>query len=817
MSDKLPVYSQMNKGKHKSYKHRKPFWNKDLELMYSHVADIEKEFRKCKSRTRKRDLRFDLKHARSMFDKAYRKEERKFKRNQVIELENFCIADPKQFWDKLKQLGPKRKQGIPMEVYDDAGNIVCDKEQVLDKWCSEFEKLYNRENETNDPDWDRYIAHSIEMAEQRMLDPLYDQNKVLNRIITLEEIDKVVKKAKNKKNPGIDLLPNEVLKNTNLRRVLKDLFQICLDTGKIPSEWYKAMIKPLPKSKENDPRVPLNYRGISLLSCCLKLFTSIIDKRLTQFFDEQDEICDEQNGFRGDRSCTDHVFTLYSIVNQRLSNNQCTFATFIDFSKAFDGINRDLLMYKLIHCGVDGNMYFLLKSLYAKTEACVNLNNHNTAWFRTRSGVLQGDSLSPTLFSAFINDLTMGLKDLNLGVQVKNTQIPILLYADDVVILANDQKEMQVMLNFVDSWCERWKMSVNMSKTKLMHFRKKNVNRCIDQVYLGRSSVDYTDSYKYLGVYFGEFLEFDLHCKILSDSGTRALGAVIGKLRKLDNMSYESYTKCVESSVYPVVEYGAEVWGGMKDSSTDKIQLKAIRSYLGVHKFAPTLAILGDMGWTPSCIRRKICMLRYWNRLICLEDDRITKKIFCADYENNGKWCKVIKAIFRELECLDIYNQKHKCDLQWCEEKLLEKFATKWKTDIKNKPKLRTYVKLKQSYGTELYAKMNLTRPQRSILAQLRCGILPLYIETGRYTNIKLENRICIFCDDNKIENELHFTMNCSLYKDLRSTFFNNINMDFTYSLADNFKTLCIEHPRKLSKFVLSIWQARKDKLYTKR
>ena len=263
------------------------------------------------------------------------------------------------------------------------------------------------------------------------------------------------------------------------------LFQLCLDTGKIPSDWYKAIIKPLTKSKENDPRIPLNYRGISLLSCCLKLFTALIDKRLTQFLDSNEEISDEQNGFRKDRSCTDHVFTLHSIISQRLDQKLSTFATFIDFSKAFDGIDRDLLMYKLIHCGVDGNMYFLLKSLYAQTQACVSVNGINTEWFRTKTGVLQGDSLSPTLFSIFINDLTVGLKDLGVGIKIGNTQIPILLYADDVVILANDQREMQTMLNFINRWCEKWKMSVNMTKTKLMHFRKKTVNRCIDQVYLG--------------------------------------------------------------------------------------------------------------------------------------------------------------------------------------------------------------------------------------------------------------------------------------------------------------------------------------------
>ena len=143
--------------------------------------------------------------------------------------------------------------------------------------------------------------------------------------------------------------------------------------------------------------------------------------------------------------------------------------------------------------------------------------------------------------------------------KVNDTKLPILLYADDVVILANDEKETQIMLNHVNKWCDRWKMSVNMSKTKIMHFRAKNVNRCIDQIKLGSKVVEYTECYKYLGVYFNEFLEFDQHCKILTDSGTRALGAVIGKARKLENFGYKTFTKCIESSVYPVIEYGAEI------------------------------------------------------------------------------------------------------------------------------------------------------------------------------------------------------------------------------------------------------------------
>ena len=79
------------------------------------------------------------------------------------------------------------------------------------------------------------------------------------------------------------------------------------------------------------------------------------------------------------------------------------------------------------------------------------------------------------------------------------------------------------------------------------------------------------------------FLDFEDHCKVLTESGTRALGAVIAKLRIDENLMYATYTKCIDSSVYPVVEYGSEVWGYVTNSCTDQVQLKAIRAYSGVN------------------------------------------------------------------------------------------------------------------------------------------------------------------------------------------------------------------------------------------
>ena len=75
-------------------------------------------------------------------------------------------------------------------------------------------------------------------------------------------------------------------------------------------------------------------------------------------------------------------------------------------------------------------------------------------------------------------------------------------------------------------------------------------------------------------------------------------------------MWFNTYTKCYESSICPILDYGAEVWGFTRAPNVDQVQEKAIRVFLGVHRFATTLAINGDMGWVPSAVRRKLAILR---------------------------------------------------------------------------------------------------------------------------------------------------------------------------------------------------------------
>ena len=165
--------------------------------------------------------------------------------------------------------------------------------------------------------------------------------------------------------------------------------------------WKKAIIAPIPKSKSGFNCDPLKYRGISLISTLGKAFSSFINNRIVKYYNLLDLICEEQNGFRAKRSCTDHIFNLNSIIRSRLLVNKSLFVAFVDMEKCFDSINRNLLLYRLLEFNIDG-IYFCIKSMYEENKACIRLSPViTTDWFNVTTGVCQEDPLSPTLFNLF--------------------------------------------------------------------------------------------------------------------------------------------------------------------------------------------------------------------------------------------------------------------------------------------------------------------------------------------------------------------------------------------------------------------------------
>ena len=167
-------------------------------------------------------------------------------------------------------------------------------------------------------------------------------------------------------------------------------------------------------------------------------------------------------------------------------------------------------MLQILNKNIDGNFYWSLKSLYAQTTSCLKINGEMTQFFNIPNGVRQGDPLSPTLFSIFIDSLISELKSLNLGIDINDLILTVLAYADDLVIITDSESKMQELLNALTQtqWCYRWRLSINNTKSGVVHFRCNRVRRTEFKFQLAGTDVEVVSEYKYLGVVLDEHLTY---------------------------------------------------------------------------------------------------------------------------------------------------------------------------------------------------------------------------------------------------------------------------------------------------------------------
>ena len=530
----LSCFSLTGKSK-KQFKYHKPYWNHNLTMKWKEMRNFEKSFQKYKGRgTYKIKIRNDYKLKQREFNKLLRKTERQYCRNLSNDINISRVSNPKQFWDYISKLGPRKNRKVSEKVYinGESGQTIDNIPTLLNKWENAFNKLYSNNVDSIDNIVDNHDNSLNEGVDKcNISSSKLDENNYLNKPILLSEVEEVVKSLKNNKAAGFDGIQNETLKNKDVIEVLHKLFQYIFESGCIPSIWKRAIISPIPKSSLKDPHVQLNYRGINLLFVIGKTFTALLNKRIVTYLEENKILCEEQNGFRPGRSCEEHIFTLTSIIRNRIGMGQNTYVAFIDFQKAFDWVNRKKLINKLFKYGLQGKILTSIKNLYTKTNAQVKINEYLTGIFETSSGVRQGDNMSPVLFNIFINDLIKEINHLKQGVKIDAKDISILAYADDIVLIAPEPENLQNMLDSFYNWCKKFSLHINVEKSQILHFRNKKSARTDFQFIIGNLLLEKVYKYKYLGLVLDEHLSYSNIADILCNSATRALGALNSKTR----------------------------------------------------------------------------------------------------------------------------------------------------------------------------------------------------------------------------------------------------------------------------------------------
>ena len=193
------------------------------------------------------------------------------------------------------------------------------------------------------------------------------------------------------------------------------------------------------------------------------------------------------------------------------------------------------------------------------------------------------------MFNLFINSLIVEIESVGLGVSCGEVLLAILMFADDIALLAETEQDLQTLLD--SSWCDTWLLHINTSKSKVVHFRPKSQIRPSFNFKCGPFTLDTVPSYKYLGVWLNEHLEYQSCIKPLADSCRKALGLLISKSKQFGSFPFDVFSSLYDSLIIPRLDYAAGIWGY---KSFPILQNKAIRYIMGVGKNCPVDLIEGD-------------------------------------------------------------------------------------------------------------------------------------------------------------------------------------------------------------------------------
>lgn len=383
------------------------------------------------------------------------------------------------------------------------------------------------------------------------------------------------------------------------------------------------------------------------------------------------------------------------------------------------------------------------------------------------------------------------------------------------------------MLNTLSKWTKRWRLSVNIDKTKVMHCRKQSKSLTDFPFTFDSNEIVTTNCYRYLGMDITDTLTYSVCSKNLHDAGSRSLGALIAKYYSNKGLDYKTYEKIYHSTVVPITDYASGVWGYKFYDEHDKLQNRAIRTFLGVGKSTCLIAMEAETGWLLPKYRRHCEIIRLWHRLVNMDERRITHKIFIWDlnltqrYRNT--WCGDVKSIFQDCGLLNFFNTEStktisaRSLVEKVKQKLINSRNNQWHDSLLQSAKLRTYRTFKTTINKECYLDRFLSIKQRSALARFRCGSFPLAVELGRYRRpvTPLEQRTCRLCNNGQIENEMHFLMQCTTYSDIRSTYIGYIDTDVDAS--DEFvRIMTRTDPKNLSNYIIAAYDLRNISLVNK-
>jgi hypothetical protein len=291
----------------------------------------------------------------------------------------------------------------------------------------------------------------------------------------------------------LDSLPPEFFKSANsvLTPWITAILAKIWERGFAPAGWQECALVPV--HKKNAKKAVSNYRGIAILPIVCKIMGIIILKRLVQVLDEKTP--DSQCGFRSGRSTVEQIIFLRQVLEKRYDHKQKTVVAFLDFSCAFDSVDRVTLWQLLKVAGVPDLYVSLIRSMYDHTVCKVKAYGRLSDAFEVGTGVRQGDVLSPILFLRPIDYVIKKATTAHDGVQFgESDRAASAEYADDVALLGDSVVQLQDYVNRFQSAAAVVGLALNADKCKAIC--NPECDTCLT---IGDTDVEFVPAFTYLG------------------------------------------------------------------------------------------------------------------------------------------------------------------------------------------------------------------------------------------------------------------------------------------------------------------------------
>lgn len=630
--------------------------------------------------------------------------------------------------------------------------------------------------------------------------PHCDQLNTTHLSLHIDDIVQGLKKMSNGKAPDLQYLQAELFKWAGKEASLWmcDMLNQALLEG-FHDNWTENWIKPLHKG--GDRGTLGNYRTIMVGSTMAKLLGTILEQKISSWAEANAKRANGQAGFRHAHSTIDHLVTLRVLMEESRLRGEGLICCFVDFQKAFDTVPRLSLWQRMQKIGVPKEYMHAVATAYENVRCQIWMRGNLSESFQSSIGVKQGCPLSPTLFGLCIDELeeiilehaaNQGLLDPMIGTQI----ILLLLYADDIVLLAKTQEGAQKLMHILDIFCHCSGLQVNTDKTKVMLVKThKGVQPHI--TYRGEG-LETVESFKYLGIEVPSNHKWQSCVDKRIVAGWKSYYAFENTCRRAQIGSWRLKKYLFDTLVTPVLLYGVEVWGGSLSKASwnevEKIQKRFLTSFLAVKVTTPYSILLIETGSLPIELLGMERTLQYLSKVTKLPKERLPYLAWEASCKRQktyksktlaSGWMEDIKRWFKRWDAGILLSTPIE-DGKVIESFLQRRLLCSWEEAI-HRTKFTYYTKsINPTFKDQFFAPREQRVqpyllepvPQFAIrtVASIRTGSHHLRCETGRWhstgqTSIPLSERTCLLCHQGTVESEQHALLECDAYSHIRDRF----------------------------------------------